>query len=261
MAISVAMNVDKLLLALGITQEQIAALDAQKVVVTAVTTGLKFSKTGVVLAHTSMSLAEMKALSTGNVTPTSHHATAAQQAVLVALGQAPAIEASPSAMDLLNPKTKGIKDEGASLGDILGLALAEAKTTPLPDKVFPTNKMQSAERVQLAEATMLYQPVFGTDTTSRYFTVACGQGLNIAARYSGNKLSVRVAGAQFDTWADNLTSFGFNNVNKSNKYASMHFDGLDKAMAAKALGAMVMGLGIQWSTPIPVMSVLVGKGS
>lgn len=136
---------------------------------------------------------------------------------------------------------------------------------PQPEKVasawplFDLKSLKTAPMVKLRDATMMYQPVFGTSKGSRYFLVGANSEVKIAARLSGSSLSVRIEGPGWKKYKGNVELAGFSTVSSEKDYASVHLDvGNDKVMAAKTLGAVIMGLGLKLETPIPDLSVVAG---
>lgn len=126
---------------------------------------------------------------------------------------------------------------------------------------FEIANMLLAVPVKLRDATMLYQPVRGSSTGSRYFLVAANDDLRIAARLKGNSLSVRIEGPNIGKYVKQIESAGFGNYSVSSAYASMHLDvSGDPVLAAKALGAVLMGLGVKLETPLPELKWIAGKG-
>jgi hypothetical protein len=126
---------------------------------------------------------------------------------------------------------------------------------------FDLVKMKTAPPVKLRDATMMYQPVSGSSPGSRYFVIAAGKGLRIGARYAQDSLSVRVEGKAFADYATKLTACGFTNVNANQAYASMHLTVPDGLLARKALGAILMGLGVALDTPLPSLEALKNLGA
>lgn len=120
-------------------------------------------------------------------------------------------------------------------------------------------KLKTAPTVPLRNATKLYQPVKGSSATSRYFLVAAGKGIRVAARYRQQNLSIRIEGQEFASHKAQMEACGFHNV--ATDYASMHLQVADPVLAAKALGAVLLGLGIQLDTPLPDLTKLKDLGS
>ncbi len=123
---------------------------------------------------------------------------------------------------------------------------------------FPAAQITTAPTVPLGEATQMYQPVKGSSGSSRYFLVGGNDELRIACRYQGNTLSVRIEGPGYHKNKPRLVACGFTGVNA--EYASMHLQVDDAVTAAKALGAILLGLGVKLDTPLPALSPLHNKG-
>lgn len=126
-----------------------------------------------------------------------------------------------------------------------------------PDVCFPLDTMQTADRVKLRDASVLYQPVRASDADSRYFLVAANEKIKVACRYKNGKMSFRVEGDDLGEHTNYLSGFGFN---PNGSYCSMHFGITDDVLASKTLASVVFGLGMTWSTGVPVLSVIKGKG-
>jgi hypothetical protein len=125
--------------------------------------------------------------------------------------------------------------------------------------IFPSDKMISAHTIKLRDATMMYQPVKGSDSTSRYFVVAANKDLRVAARFQNQQLSVRIEGPAWEKYAPSIVACGFDKVLKEKGYASLHLAvGPDVVLASKTLGAILLGLGIPMDTPLPSLSIIKG---
>ncbi|MEY9560455.1 hypothetical protein [Sinorhizobium fredii] len=136
--------------------------------------------------------------------------------------------------------------------------LPVAKPDPWP--MFDLAQLMTAPTVKLRDATQMYQPVQGTSQGSRYFMVAAGKGIRIAARYAGHNLSVRIEGSDWGKHATAIAGCGFSTVDKKKDYASIHLEvGTDLVMASKTLGALLLGLGIPLETPLPQLQVIAKK--
>lgn len=154
-----------------------------------------------------------------------------------------------------------------------GPAMAMLKKKPLPYKIqkLPNTAMDghiaaseqemlSLPAVALSEATRLYQPTRGTDDSSRYHVVALGP-INVAARWKGETLSIRCEGSALGGFASTLKSLGLKQQGSSPAYASIHLQvGNSKETARKSLGAVLLGLGVSFYTPLPDLERLIGKG-
>lgn len=119
--------------------------------------------------------------------------------------------------------------------------------------VTPTKQsVAKAERVRLEEATELYQPVFGTDPNSKYFVVGIADGLKIAARISSDNVSIKVVGPRIAEVKDRLIALGFSG--KEHGHWSVHIT-CSHTTPNKLIGAILMGLGVDFETGIPNVSV------
>lgn len=135
----------------------------------------------------------------------------------------------------------------------------EVQPAPSPKSwaPFPKKQLHTATPVKLRDATLLYQPVYGTSSGSRYFMVAANPDLRVAARLDGGTLSVRIEGPGWTKHANEIAEAGFTNVDKAKGYASLHLNvGIDMNTARKTLGAILLGLGVSLETPIPDLKVL-----
>jgi len=101
----------------------------------------------------------------------------------------------------------------------------------------------------LGEATKLHQKVQGTNTGSRYVVIALSPDLNVAARYKGHSLSIRVEG-DVKKHVDRLKAAGFDGVKAAN-YASMHLQCDSDVMARRAASSVLGGMDMQFSTAWP----------
>ncbi len=124
-------------------------------------------------------------------------------------------------------------------------------------KVYPENELSTGEQVRLSEATMMYQPVFGTSAGSRYFLVAASSDLKVAARWINGSLSLRVEGA-ISKHIEELMASGI--CAQSKAHFSVHME-CDQMLAAKAVGSAIVGMGQDWVTPVPKFSIIANKGS
>lgn len=113
---------------------------------------------------------------------------------------------------------------------------------------FDLAKLNTATPVPLRDAKQMYQPVHGTSSGSRYFMVAAGDGIRVAARFKSGSLSVRVEGSKLDSYKSKLLG---TQMKMSGDYASLHLKVDTMELASKTLGAVLLGLGIPLDTPIP----------
>ena len=139
-------------------------------------------------------------------------------------------------------------------------APAAAPAAPSPAwPQFPLAQLTKATPIQLAQATQMYQPVRGSSPGTRYFLVGATAGLRIACRYKATSLSVRIEGSGLADNTNRLEACGFTGLHAS--YASMHLTVTDPMVARKALGAVLLGLGLELQTPLPDLGLLTDKGN
>jgi hypothetical protein len=170
-----------------------------------------------------------------------------------------------STIDLLKGKTPNAdyafsEESVAAVGKTDGLAVMYG--TMAQEAV---DVIMKQDRVKLYEATKMYQPVFGTSPGKRYYTIAMSPGLKAAARYAHGELSVRLEGADVKTMMGHLNENGFS-VKKMKSstpelayYASIHLEVSNSVIAKRALGAVLYGVGSNFTTPMPDLSVIEGK--
>ena len=126
---------------------------------------------------------------------------------------------------------------------------------------FDPQTLKSAPTIKLRDATRMYEPVQGSSPNSRYFLVAANQDLRIAARYKGTSLSVRIEGPSWAKHKHQIAACGFDNVQVDKGYASIHLHVGDPITASKALGAILLGLGMPLETPLPELKMIQNVGS
>jgi hypothetical protein len=174
-----------------------------------------------------------------------------------------ALTSSPSAGFVMAKKTvtnvsEAIKQKG--LHAPTGELAKAAEPTSLGWPVFDVSKMTLAPKIRLADADKMYQPVDGTSGGSRYFVIAGRHNLKVAARYTGQSLSLRVEGSGLMTWANRLKILGFS-THSAKGYASMHVQVDNDIMASKVMGAILVALEAGFETPLPVLDIISGKGA
>jgi hypothetical protein len=146
----------------------------------------------------------------------------------------------------------------------LSLLKQKPKAMPAPAAPWPSFDMKAlktAAPIKLRDATQMYQPVKGSSPNSRYFLVAANDDLRIAARYKGASLSVRIEGPAWEKHSPSIKACGFDNVQPEQGYASIHLHVADPVIAGKALGAILLGLGVELQTPIPNLAVIKDAGA
>jgi hypothetical protein len=145
----------------------------------------------------------------------------------------------------------------------LSLLKQKGKAVPAaqPWASFDKQALKSATPIKLRDATRMYQPVRGSSPNSRYFLVGANDDLRIAARYKGTSLSVRIEGPAWEKHSPSITACGFDNVQPGQGYASIHLHVADAVIAGKALGAILLGLGVELQTPVPNLDVIRNVGA
>ena len=142
-----------------------------------------------------------------------------------------------------------------------------AKTHPKEEngmdaKIFDLTQLKTATTVPLMKATHLYQPVKGTSSGSRYFALAIGAQIRIAGRWqkshNGHGLALRVEGPGLDDEGVKAIIVGCGLDFKSSKHASVHLSSESEIDIRKAVGALLLGLSVDWETPIPNPHVIQG---
>ena len=130
-------------------------------------------------------------------------------------------------------------------------------------EVFPTDKDLALKmpKVKLSQATTMYQPVKATSDSSTYHCIGIAGKLKFGARWiSNSNLSIRVEGPVGKFKAP-LVAAGFNEDYIQKGYTSVHFNGIEELVAKRALGAVLMGTGLEFQTPIPDLGVINGEGA
>lgn len=123
-------------------------------------------------------------------------------------------------------------------------------------------EMVSADLTPLRDASKMYQPVKGSTAGKRYYCIALSATLRAGVAYDGSELSVRIEGPNFVDHFDAIKVM-FITAIKAKGYGSLHFGVTDTAQAARALGAILMGVATAtnapWETPLPVLEFVKGK--
>ncbi len=126
---------------------------------------------------------------------------------------------------------------------------------------FALDELKSAELVKLSCADRMYQPVQATTGGKRYYVVALSKLFRVAAKYGQGEMSVRIEWTP-DAGLDDINFMiksVFPNAGAGHGYGSLHLAIPDDALAAKTLGAVLMGCGVAWETPLPNIQVIKGK--
>ncbi len=123
---------------------------------------------------------------------------------------------------------------------------------------YPIDKLKTGSAVHLRDAKKMYQPVNGT--SSRYYLIGGNEDLRVAARFVGTKLSIRIEGPGIAKHMAKLTLVGLNPsiTSTGHSYASIHLGVDSDLMANKALGAVLLGLGVHLETQYPDLKLIKG---
>lgn len=144
--------------------------------------------------------------------------------------------------------------------DLAGVDYAKVEAALLAQSAkwapFDTGKLKTAPLMKLRDATRMYQPVYGTSAGSRYYLVAGNEELRIAARYQGQKLSVRIEGPDWKKHIPSIAKAGISKPDGNEDYTSLHLTVPNDIVARKALGAIILGLGVPMDTPMPNLSLI-----
>jgi len=153
-----------------------------------------------------------------------------------------------AAIDLVNEaeKKKAVIDELAE--KLAKEAMADVKKV-VPNK-WPA--MPNKEVILLKDAGVIYQRVKGTSQESVYVLVAitADNSTKVAARIKGTNLSVRIEGDFNNKVRDAFINQG---LDFKKGYMSGHFTCNPKVSADRVVGAILMGSGLEYATPLPSM--------
>lgn len=170
--------------------------------------------------------------------------------------------ASPEAIKLVAKGVyEGLKELVAKAGvqptvDETPIKPKPVKPADIEAMVMTATPPPAGAPVPLSEATVLMQPVKGTDAGSVYRTIAFdnSNGIKVAARLKGSSLSIRaeassIAGAK--KMHEAFQSMGFS---KSKEHWSIHV-ATEEAPASRIIGSILMGSGLPFSKVISPQSV------
>jgi len=158
------------------------------------------------------------------------------------------------------PKKEGEPDQN------LVSAMAGAFADPVDEKIMEqyVNSAQehaaSAGIAKLFDATEMYQPVFGTDPGSVYYVIGIAPTVKVAARVKyqagHTRVSIRVEGngAFHGSLSARLDAMGFSTTPNSHK--SIHLNSNAEAAPSRIIGSILMGLEVDFSTPMPKIKTL-----
>lgn len=132
-------------------------------------------------------------------------------------------------------------------------AMAKVTTSEATNKIPNYEEVKALQPVALRDAVYMYQPVLGTSHSSIYSVVALTDSLAMAVKLGGNNISVRVEGNISTEDKLKLATVG---LTDKGAYLSGHFDTQGKCDASRVLGAILLGCGIDYNTPLPKLSMI-----
>ena len=127
-------------------------------------------------------------------------------------------------------------------------------TVAVPGVYAKTNiKFDLSSPEKLADAVQMYQPVRGTSTGSVYAVVALSDSMKVAARVTDAKLSMRIEGTCLESpkLVAKMEEMGFTPTKGS--HYSMHM-ACGEVPADRVIGAILGGLGVEFQTPLPMLT-------
>lgn len=276
MAVMIGVPGEKILAAFGVGDAKAAELKAAGIKAQMTPTKIVLSKGGEGLASVAIKAASVLDIVNGKAPMTQSLADEMAKAVDQALGggiPSGAVAALQSAskapgaaksIPVSFKKTIDAQKAAASASTQSGFASGGVVSGPVMSPgawdVFPIDQLQTAPLVKLIDATALYQPVSSSSAGSRYFLVAGNEKIKVGARWKSGTLSVRIEGTGMKELSSQLSDIGFDDPG-SQSYVSLHLSiGADDALARKALGAILLGLGVPWRTAMPNLDVVKNKG-
>lgn len=135
---------------------------------------------------------------------------------------------------------------------LLGMAYGGTNIPPVGKS---PNSIPTTTPIQLKDATIMYQPVKGTSTGSTYFVIAMNDQIRVATRILSHRVSIRVEGKITPDISKALSKVEIQ-THPGSVYASGHFELTNGVDAGRVIGAVLLGSGIQFSTPMPSMKLL-----
>jgi len=112
----------------------------------------------------------------------------------------------------------------------------------------------SKSPVQLKDATEMYQAVKGTSAGSVYYVIAMNDTLRVATRILSHRVSIRVEGKLTAEVSNALSKVEISTHDGG--YASGHFELTNGVDAGRVIGAVLLGSGLQFTTPLPDVKFL-----
>ena len=127
-------------------------------------------------------------------------------------------------------------------------------------QLFPLAELKTAPLAKLSDADRMYQPVQATTPMKRYYVVALNKLFRVAVAYNKPELSVRIEWTPETGLGDinEAIQAVFPNASAGKGYGSLHLAISEDTLASKTLGAVLMGCGVPWETPLPNLDVIKG---
>ena len=243
---------------IGVKQVLYDWLAASNVEVKLTASEFKFIHPSGELDSVPVTLNQLQALNLGTLSPAQKVALQQQLALTIMKLMEPNAAGQAKVAEEFQTHTVATAAAPGTLDKLPPIATNAAPAQPAGKwPMFPQDQMLKAKPIKLREAVMMYQPVDGSSSGSRYFMVAASQDVRVGARLTHEQLSIRIEGPAWEKYAASISSLGFDTVNKSKGYASVHLSvGSELVAANKTLGAVLMGLGIPLETPIPNLKLI-----
>jgi hypothetical protein len=208
-----------------------------------------------------VTLAKLQALSTNTLSPVTKAQLSKEISDVIITLQATTDHAAYA--ESIPPKpTSSPEPAKSALGSLPPLDVISAKSKKAEGITwgsYDITKLTTGPRVKLFDAKCMYQPVSGTSSTSRYYLVAGNDEVRVAARYASTGLSIRIEGPKFDKNKAAMIELGLKVQESSGTpYASLHLSLNNDLLAAKTLGAILLGLGFKYDTPFPDIKSIKG---
>jgi hypothetical protein len=115
--------------------------------------------------------------------------------------------------------------------------------------------LQDVPLIALRDATSMYQRVKGTSAHAVYVVVAVNEDVRVAAKVVGTKVSMRVEGNITPAVTTKMLSHGFSS---NGVYMSAHYSCPENVTPDKVIGSVLVGCGLQFDTPIPIIEIVRG---
>jgi hypothetical protein len=147
------------------------------------------------------------------------------------------------------------------------VALAQENPNLSPDVKTLTEALEGMvvdqHKVKLSNATILYQPVAGSDAGSTYFCIATGDMLNVAVRIKGGAAGMKVSFRAEGPGVSNASvkkQMVLAGLTGSENHYSVHLAADSTELAMKSVGALLFGLGVSFKQVATQMNPIWNKG-